>query len=223
MGISEHAPFGFPGGYESCYRLPLAETEEYICEGQTLRKTYADSLELFVGFEMEYYPAYFEDMIAYARKVGGEYLVLGQHFIYNEIPDEIHATNIREDIAKLREYVRCMVCGMESGLFTVAAHPDLARFSGDSDIYLDEMRPICRASIETGVPLEINFLGIRDGRHYPRNEFWRLAGEMHAPVTFGCDAHAPEDAVDPASLAVAQDMVRRFKLNYIGRPELRRL
>ncbi|MBQ3096296.1 MAG: histidinol-phosphatase [Clostridia bacterium] len=223
MGFSEHAPFGFPGGYESCYRLPVSETEAYFREGNALRSACADRLELLIGFEMEYYPAYFEDMTAYARKSGGEYLVLGQHFIYNEIPDKIHATSIREDLERLREYVRCVVCGMESGLFSVAAHPDLARFSGDPDIYLEEMRPICSAAIETGVPLEINFLGIRDGRHYPREDFWKLAGEMHAPVTFGCDAHAPQDAADRASLAAAQDLVSRYGLNYIGRPEIRRL
>lgn len=223
MGFSEHAPFLFPGGYESCYRLLSAEVEDYFREGNALSKTYADRIELSLGFEMEYYPAYFKDMITYARKIGGEYLVLGQHFLYNEIPDEVHSTNIRENLVQLREYVQCMVCGMESGLFSVAAHPDLARFTGDPDIYLEEMRPICRAAIETGVPLEINFLGIRDGRHYPREDFWRLVGELHAPVTFGCDAHAPQDAADPASLAIAQDLVKRCGLNYIGRPEIRRL
>lgn len=223
MGFSEHAPFRFPGGYESGYRLPAAEVQDYIREGTELREKYADRIELSIGFEMEYYPAYFEDMVAYARRSGGEYLVLGQHFIYNEIPDKVHAAGRNNDIEILREYVRCVVTAMQSGVFSVAAHPDLVRFRGKPEDYLEEMCPICRTAIETGIPLEINFLGIREQRHYPREDFWRLVGEMHAPVTFGCDAHAPGDAADRTSLAIAQELVRRFGLNYIGRPELRRL
>ena len=57
MGFSEHAPFLFPGGYESCYRLLSAEVEDYFREGNALSKTYADRIELSLGFEMEYYPA----------------------------------------------------------------------------------------------------------------------------------------------------------------------
>lgn len=223
MGFSEHAPFRFPGGYESGYRLPTTEVQDYFREGNALRKAYADRIELTLGFEMEYYPAYFEDMVAFARRSGGEYLVLGQHFLYNEIPDKIHAINPENDIEILREYVRCVVAAMQSGVFSVAAHPDLIRFRGSTEAYLEEIRPICLTAIETGTPLEINFLGIRDQRHYPREDFWRLVGELHAPVTFGCDAHSPVDAADRTSLSVAQDLVTRYGLNYIGRPELRRL
>ena len=223
MGFSEHAPFCFPNGYESGYRLPTAEVQDYFYEGNALRKVYADRIELSLGFEMEYYPAYFEDMLSFARRSGGEYLVLGQHFLYNEIPDHIHAVGPDNDIVILREYVRCVVTAMQSGVFSVVAHPDLVRFRGSAEEYLEEMRPICLTAIETGIPLEINFLGIRDRRHYPREDFWRLVGELHAPVTFGCDAHAPQDAADPASLAIAQDLVKRCGLNYIGRPEIRRL
>ena len=104
-------------------------------------------------------------------------------------------------------------------MITYIAHPDLFRFTGSNRIYAAEMQRICRSAVTTGTPLEINFLGIRDGRHYPDERFWRIAGEERAPVTFGFDAHRPEDAFDAASLKTALDMVDRLGLNYIGEPQ----
>ena len=76
---------------------------------------------------------------------------------------------------------------------------------------------------EENVPLELNFLGMRRGYHYPNPLFWELVGELDAPVTFGFDAHAAIEAYDGESLAVAQEMVKRYRLRYIGRPTLRPL
>lgn len=109
---------------------------------------------------------------------------------------------------------------MNTGVFTYVAHPDLFNFCGDGAIYEKYMRKICVASRECGIPLEINFLGIRTGRHYPAKHFWRIAGEERSPVTFGCDAHASIDAADPASYARAMEMVEEYGLNYIGMPNI---
>ena len=82
------------------------------------------------------------------------------------------------------------------------------------------MRKICVASRECNVPLEINFLGIRDGRNYPDPVFWQMVGEEKSPVTFGFDAHEVEAAYDGESIKKAKEMVEKFNLNYIGRPTL---
>ena len=63
-------------------------------------------------------------------------------------------------------------------------------------------------------------LGIRQKRHYPNNLFWQIAGEEKSPVTFGFDAHTALDSYDGKSLEYANDMVKRYNLNYIGMPEL---
>ena len=112
---------------------------------------------------------------------------------------------------------------MASGAFTYIAHPDLINFTGDDAVYVSEIRRICRASKEYDVPLEINFLGIREGRLYPRDLFWKTVGEEKAPVTFGFDAHSVRAAFDGASLVKAKEMVKKYELNYIGMPKLRSL
>ena len=82
------------------------------------------------------------------------------------------------------------------------------------------MRRICAAARQKSIPLEINLLGIRDGRHYPREAFWRFAGEEGVPVTFGFDAHDPKSACDEASIPTAMALVEKYHLNYIGEPTL---
>ncbi len=220
MGFSDHAPFVFPDGYQSGYRVQAEETAGYISLLRELREKYKDKLDLRIGFEMEYYPAHFDAMLQTAREAGAEYLILGQHFIFNEHPDGVHSGKENDDPEHLREYVRCVVAGIRSGVFTYVAHPDVFQFTGDEAVYLEEMRKICVASRECNVPLEINFLGIREGRPYPRAAFWPLAAEEQAPVTFGFDAHQTEFAYDGASLAVAEEMVKQYGLNYIGVPNI---
>ncbi|MBQ6692454.1 MAG: hypothetical protein IJN00_03880, partial [Clostridia bacterium] len=91
---------------------------------------------------------------------------------------------------------------------------------GDAGVYAEEMRRICVCSRERGIPLEINFLGIRDNRPYPREDFWTIAGQEHSPVTFGFDAHDTLAAYDGDSLPRARELVDTFGLNYIGEPTL---
>ena len=223
MGFSDHMPFVFPDGHESHYRVPFAESEDYIGEIVALREQFAGQIDLKIGFEMEYYPDYFETMLNHAREVGAEYLILGQHFLGQEYPNGTYVAKPIDDPDKLVEYVDTVITAMETGVFTYVAHPDILNFVGDPNLYISEMRQLCRRARELDIPLEINFLGIRSWRNYPTDRFWEIAGEEKAPVTFGFDAHATQDAYDGKSLKIAKDMVKRFALNYIGRPCIRYL
>ena len=223
MGFSDHIAFAFPDGYESAFRVPVNQVGDYFSSLRALREEYQGRMTIKIGFETEYYPKYFNAMLKNAVAWGAEYLILGQHFIANEHPGGNYCGKPNDSTDKLHEYVDCVIAAMETGVITYIAHPDLFRFTGSNRIYAAEMQRICRSAVTTGTPLEINFLGIRDGRHYPDERFWRIAGEERAPVTFGFDAHRPEDAFDAASLKTALDMVDRLGLNYIGEPRLRPL
>ena len=219
MGFSDHIPHRFPDGYESYFRVPEALVQDYFDTIAALREKYRGQIDLKIGFEMEYYPLYFSDMLRHAREWGCEYLILGQHFIGNEHPAGVYTGRENDSEAELREYVDCVLAAMKTGVFTYVAHPDIFRFRGDMEVYRREMRKICVAAREYQIPLEINFLGIREGRHYPCAAFWQLVGEEGAPVTFGFDSHDVEAACDGDSLRKAEEMVRAYGLNYVGRPE----
>lgn len=220
MGFSEHSPFVFPDGHDSGYRILPQETPQFIAEIEELRRKYEGIIDIKLGYELECYPQYFCDMVKKAVECGAEYLILGHHFLGNEHPNGFKSMQKTDDEALLKEYVNSVLMGIKSGVFTYIAHPDIFNYRGSAKIYEREMRKICVAAREYNLPLEINFLGIRESRNYPRDDFWMIAGEEGAPVTFGCDAHEPEFAFDGASLVIAEDMVKRFGLNYIGEPKI---
>ena len=223
MGSSDHIPPRFPDGYESYFRIPEAQVQDYFATISSLREKYKGQIDLKIGFEMEYYPRYFREMLHRAQDWGCEYLILGQHFIGNEHPSGTYTGAANSSEADLREYVACVLAAMETGVFTYVAHPDIFRFRGDPGVYCREMRKICAAARELQIPLELNFLGIREGRHYPHAPFWQLVGEEGAPVTFGFDSHDVAAAYDGESLRRAEELVREYGLHYVGRPECKRI
>ncbi|MBQ3135760.1 MAG: histidinol-phosphatase [Oscillospiraceae bacterium] len=222
MGFSDHMPLSFADGHESGYRVPIAQVGDYMASLSALREKYRGQINLHIGFEMEVYPSRFDEMVTLAKGYGAEYLLLGQHYIGEEWPDGFYPLMPSDDPAQLAEYTDCVVTGIESGLFTYVAHPDLFNYTGDDlDLYRQQALRICEASLVHDVPLEINVLGIRNQRTYPRADFWAVAGQVGCPVTFGLDAHTPHQAAyDEDSMAVAKELVQKFHLNYIDKPKL---
>ncbi len=224
MGFSDHIPFRCPDGFEAAPpRVSIADVERYIAELRMLREKYKEDIHIRIGFESEYYPEQFSQMLDDARRWGAEYLILGQHYIAPEHPNGSHTSMCDQDDRMLVNYVNTTLEGMKSGYFTYVAHPDVIRHNGDLDLYRAEMRKICVLSRELQLPLEINFYGIRDHRHYPNSTFWEIAGEEQAPITFGFDSHDVLSAYDGESLKIARVMVEQYSLNYVGKPRIVRI
>jgi len=220
MGFSDHMPYICSDGHEFAARVPVAERESYFSEINLLREKYKNKIDIKIGFEMEYYPLHFNIMLEQAIASGAEYLLLGEHFTAEEHPGGVRTITETDSVERLQEYVACVVEGIKSRVFTYVAHPDVINFIGDLSVFKNEMRKICVASKNYNIPLEINFLGIRDKRKYPNEAFWEIVGEERAPVTFGFDAHDVESAFDEESLDKAMELVQKYNLNYIGKPKL---
>ena len=218
MGFSDHIPHVKKDGTESTYRVPYAKVKDYAEEIRALREKYREQIEIAIGFESEYYADVFDEMLRMAIGVGAEYLIFGAHFFVSS--DTGYSLSPNNSVDFLKAYVSNVTDAIKCGAFTYVAHPDLVNFTGDTGIYKKEMRKICKASAECGVPLEINFLGIKENRIYPSEIFWQMAGEEQSPVTFGFDAHTAEDACNLKALERATELVKTYHLNYIGKPKL---
>lgn len=213
LGFSDHAPYeyGEANNYPNV-RMPPEELEDYVAAVGALRTEYAGRIELHVGLEAEYYPKLFPKLLERARALGVEYLLLGQHFLENEI-GQPYCGAPTEDKRLLDRYVGQSIDGLQTGAFSCFAHPDLIHYLGDDAAYTRGMRRLCRAAAEADVPLELNLLGLREGRHYPDARFWRIAAEEGNAVILGCDAHRPEHAWAPETEARAlKEFVTAFGL-----------
>ena len=220
LGFSDHAPYRFPDGYENSYRVQMCDGQSYVDDLKALREKYKGEIAISIGFEMEYYPDYFDEMLRIAKDFGAEYLILGQHFLKSEHPNGIGAIGSTDDIAHLRLYVDEVIEAMNAGVFSYVAHPDLVCFTGDDGDYRAEIERLCIASKELDIPLEINLAGVRYEKHYPDERFWRIAGEIGSPVTVGYDAHNSIDLLGKEQLKRAEDLISKYRLNYIGMPRL---
>lgn len=221
LGFSDHTPYPFPGGYCSGFRMRVDQFEDYVNTVLSLRETYKNDIEIYLGVEAEYYPAYFDGLRRLMEGYPVDYFLLGQHFIGNEIGG-VYSGTPTGDPRVLERYCRQAAEGMETDCFTYLAHPDLVCYTGPAEHYEKQARWLCRKANECHIPLEINFLGIEDGRHYPNMKFWKIAGEEGCQVIFGCDAHRPEAVWNPAVYEKAKKIADRYQLRLIETVELRK-
>lgn len=222
FGFSDHAPQWFSGDYYSRMRMFPGQLREYCDSVRALQDQYKDTLQILLGLEAEYYPAIFAELVAQARDHGIAYMILGQHWIGNE-ENEPYCGAPTKDEKVLRQYCNQVIRAMETGVFTYLAHPDLIHFVGTRKVYERHIQELCRSAKDTQTPLEINFLGIREDRHYPNEVFWQIAAEEGCPVILGIDAHAPGQVSDTAPEKQALMLVEDLGLNLLESVPLKKI
>lgn len=215
LGFSDHTPYFFDEpDYYSSFRMRPEELEDYVEVLQALRSEYADRITLHIGLEAEYYPKLFPRLLDFLRQYPIEYLILGQHALYNEV-EGIYPSHPTTDRKLLDQYQGQTLEALDTGVFTYFAHPDLFCFEGDESAYEAHVRTLCRHAMKRKIPLEFNLLGLAEGRHYPNPRFWQLVAEEGCPVILGCDAHSPEGVWDPALISRGEAILQRFGITPI--------
>ena len=222
LGFADHSPYCYPDGFVSGIRMLPEELPGYVDTVLQLRQKYQGKIDILLGLEGEYYPALFEKTLAFWKENGIEYLILGQHFLDNDMgaPYCGRATD-DEDI--LSRYCRQAIAGMETGMFSYFAHPDLIHYEGDEKIYRNHIRPLCQAAKALGLPLEINLLGLGTGRHYPRRLFWEIAAEEGCQAVLGWDAHTPDWLSIPETVENARKLASELGIPLLETVPLRKL
>ena len=213
LGFSDHTPYDFFDAVprNRPMRMKPEELPEYAAAIRKLANEYRDQLQIIAGVEAEYYPKYFPRLLEMLKENGIQYMILGQHFLGNEI-GEPYSGRPCSDHKVLERYVSQTIEALDTGLFTYFAHPDLIHFVGNSSVYEREVRKLCQAAKRTETPLELNLLGIRENRHYPNERFWQIAAEEGSTVILGSDAHKPQNVVDSESERKALSLVERLGL-----------
>lgn len=216
LGFSDHAPFHFPCGHVSHFKMLPEEAPEYAKSVMSLREKYAGKIDIHLGLEAEYYPEIFDESIIFWRSIGVEYLILGQHYVPSEWLSERVSSTVAHQNKGLKAYTDVCCAAMKTGKFSYIAHPDILKYCGDDTaFYESEVRRLVRCAVETDTPMEINLLGLRTDRHYPSERFWQIAKDYSPKVIFGVDAHSPDTFLDFSQYKKCELFAEKFGLNII--------
>ena len=191
-GFSEHAPMDF----DKKYRISFEEMSSYESEIVQAKERYKDSIDIRLGYEVDFLPEYIDDRVLNAKV---DYLIGSVHFLDKwgfDNPEFIGQWQSRDIDDIYKEYFEAISAMAKSGIFDIVGHFDLIKvfkFLPKADIKIlakDALREIKKADMI----LEINSAGVRKpiGEAYPSKSILELAYEMDIPITFGSDAHSVE-------------------------------
>ncbi len=216
LGFADHCPWVFPDGHVSGMRLTPGETDEYFSSLEALKKEYAKDIKIYIGFEAEYCPEIMEAQDKLLADYPLDYMILGQHFLGVENHSEYTGWKTTDE-GMLSRYVDTVLEAAGTGRYLYIAHPDLIHYVGEAEIYEKHMRRLCEGLKTAKVPVELNMLGLSEGRHYPNRNFLALAGIVGNEVVIGMDAHAPEHLLNKEGLKNARNLCKEYNLNLIDK------
>lgn len=224
LGFSDHTPWPFEGGFKSRIRMPFSQYKDYIESIQTLQQKYQQKIKLRIGLECEYLEEY-ADWLKELRGAGEiDYLIFGNHFAHPE-NSSLYEGYFGETVKTpemLKKYGDAMEKGIESGLFSCIAHPDLfMRCYPEFDSYCETVsEQICRKAKEENVLLEFNISGFpyceqRGYQGYPKKEFWEIAKAWGCQCIIGFDAHNNIDLEETVYYNRGLDMIEEIGITRV--------
>jgi len=153
-----------------------------------------------LGAEVDFFQDKIEKTAAFIRKYPFDYVIGSVHVIGNWAIDEPSTKDEysrRDPFRTYEEYFRLVREMCSCGLFDVLGHPDLIKIFGTKPkedltaIYEDTAETIASSQMCA----EINAKGLnRPCREiYPSEQFLKVLYDHDVPITFGSDAHEPND------------------------------
>ena len=214
LGFSDHIPMPTEDERLNSIRMLFSEVEGYMNSLLSLQREYKDDISIKVGFEGDYFAPMFDQQMKLLQQYPYDYLILGQHFV--EVDGQGgYAGCETKDKRWLTAYVDTCIEALETGMYRYLCHPDLIHFTGQEDFWEKEMRRLCVYCKEHGYPLEYNLLGALEGRHYPSQRFFALAGEMGNDIILGIDAHAPGQIGIQQPFEQAMQTIEKYHLHVV--------
>ncbi|MDQ1263790.1 MAG: histidinol-phosphatase family [Campylobacterota bacterium] len=192
FGFSDHAPMHF----DPKYRMSFEEMREYEDAVLSAKDKYKDVIEIFLAYEVDYLKGYMDERVLNAQV---DYLIGSVHFLEGwgfDNPEFIGRYEYEDIDAIWQKYFDAIEEMAKSRLFDIAGHLDLIKvfkFMPTMPITTIAKKALI-AIKEADMTLEINMAGIRKpiAEAYPSLELLIEAKKLGIEITFGSDAHNPQ-------------------------------
>lgn len=196
LGVADHLPLLPDPDPE--LSMELDDLGDYVAEVLSLKTAHPGYV--FLGIEADYRPHTVVEVGSLLQEHPFDYVIGSVHHLGSwgfDDPRQINEYESRDIDDVWIEYLQLVGDAAESGLFTILGHLDLVKKFGyrptrTLDIELDRLvERIGRA----GVLVEINTAGLHKpiGEAYPTLDILRRLRAAGVQITFGSDAHRPEE------------------------------
>lgn len=200
IGVSDHL---VPVSLDDGFGVPHERLSEYVEQVRLAARRAAESggPRVLLGLEVDYAPGTLDEVRALVRRYRPDYVICSVHFVDGfgfDDPGRV-AQYAQYDLEALWcRYFRLVEQAAGCGLSTIAGHFDLIKKFGRrprlSRSVVHAARSALRALARNGAAMEINTAGWRvpAQEQYPSAALIAHARSLGVPITFGSDAHRPE-------------------------------
>ncbi|MDH5634717.1 MAG: histidinol-phosphatase HisJ family protein [Candidatus Bathyarchaeota archaeon] len=215
IGFSDHIHFR-----KEDWSMDHADLPRYVDNINTLKKKSQISIKM--GLEVDFVPYLMEDLMQMIKQWDFDYLIGSVHHIGDWLVDsekEIEEWKRRDVDQVYRQYFNLVQAMAKTQLFDIVGHLDLVKKFNHQpkndlgDLLLETVQTIGKS----GMCIEINTGGLRKPCReiYPSEKLLKMCFDNGLPITFGSDAHSPEDV--GAGFHKAEDLVKRVGYVEIAR------
>jgi len=192
FGFSDHAPMDF----DPAYRMSFEQMQKYEADVNAAKEKYKDKIEIVLGYEVDYLKGHMDKRVLDADV---DYLIGSVHFIDEwgfDNPEFIGKYEHQDIDLIWQKYFNAIEEMAKSELFDIVGHFDLIKvfkFMPNKDINQIAHNAL-KAIKKADMVIEINVAGYRKPieEAYPSRSLLTEAFKMGIPISFGSDAHKPE-------------------------------
>lgn len=198
IGFSDHSPM-LQDNYDD-WRMNLGQLDEYVEKVREARSRHPQ-LTIRLALEVDFLPGEEEWVRELAARHPWDYFIGSVHYISQgwdvDNPYKQSMWKGRDPVEVYDDFYERMRLAAASGLFDFLGHADLPKKFGifpPSGYEAGALRFLKEAA-RCQVPIELNTAGLRKDCHeiYPGPGLVRMAHKCGVMITFGSDAHAPEE------------------------------
>jgi histidinol-phosphatase (PHP family) len=196
IGIADHLPLLPEPDPE--LTMSAGDLADYVAEVQALKVDFPGYVLL--GVEADYRPHTTSEVRALLEAHPFDYVIGSVHFLEDwgfDDPRNIDGYDDRDIDEVWIDYFQLVGDAADSGLFTILGHLDLVKKFGyrPTRTLRTELARLVDRIARAGVLVEINTAGLHKpvAEAYPTLDILRRLREAGVAITFGSDAHHPEN------------------------------
>ena len=216
IGFSDHAPL--VSHVDPKITMSFAQLPEYYKMIEAVQKRFKGKLRIKMALETDFIPGYEAKTKKILADYPYDYVIGSVHFIKDwgfDNPDDRESWNQKDINRVYHDYYELLRQSAKSKLFDIMGHVDLVKKFGHraTEDMTDEIQKTARVFKDSGVAVEINTAGLRKPvkEIYPSLDAIKIYCAAGIPLTFGSDAHDPQDVGRDYDKAIALAKAAGYK------------